>query len=327
MTLARIVFMGTSAFAVPVLEALSREHEVLAVYTQPDRPAGRGRREEMSAVKRKALSLGLPVLQPGRLREPGVVETLTAFKADAVALAAYGQLLPKAVLEAPAKGCLNVHPSLLPRHRGPSPIQGAMLAGDWETGVTVMLMNEAMDAGRLLAQRRVNVATEDTSETLTATLSGQGAELLLEVLPQWLEGKIAAQPQDESQITFTHILTKADGAMNWNLPALELARRVRALTPWPGCYTFWQGRRLIIHETLPLLDAAGGIPGRVTALKGRSGLEVGVETAHGVLGLARVQLEGKRPLSGGDFLRGQPGFLGTVLPALELPRLQPVQKV
>ena len=317
----RIVFLGTSDFSVPVLEALVAAHEVVAVYTQPDRPSGRGLRSEPSSVKRKAVELGLPVLQPARLREPGVVDVLSGFKAEVVVVAAYGQILPNAVLAVPPKGCLNVHPSLLPRYRGPSPIQASILSGDPETGVTVMLMDEGMDSGPLLAQRRYELPGEMAAGALTRTLAHQGSELLLAILPSWLDGKVMPHLQAEAEVTFCHMFTKADGAINWGLSALELDRRVRAFNPWPGCFTSWRGRRLLIHEAIPFLDAGGGVPGRVVATTGRPGVEIGVETGQGVLGLVRVQLEGKRPMLAGEFVRGQRDFLGAVLPGLVLPRL------
>lgn len=311
----RIVFMGTPEFSVPILEQLVVSgHQVVAVYTQPDRPRGRGRRPLPSPVKREALERGLEVQQPANLREPATVDRLASLRPDAIIVAAFGRILSQKVLDIPPLGCLNVHPSLLPRHRGPSPIAGAILAGDEETGVTIMLMDAGLDTGPILAQSRVAIEPQDTTGSLTSKLAYPGARLIVETLPRWLDHQLSPQSQDERTATYTHPISKQEGEINWHLPAFEIWRRVRAFHPWPGCYTLWQGKLLKIIEAIPIQISRVGLePGCVVALSPKSGTNIGVVTGEGTLGLCRVQLEGKRPLSGPDFLRGQKGFIGTRL--------------
>lgn len=307
--------MGTPQFAVPVLEGLiSSGYRPLAVYTQPDKPMGRGRNPAPSPVKKVALAHGLPVIQPVRLNEPSQLERLSSLKPDVIIVAAFGQILRRQVLELPPFGCLNLHPSLLPRHRGASPIQSAILAGDEETGVSLMLLDEGLDSGPILAQRKIPIQPQDTAESLGEKLSQTGAGLLLETLPGWLSRKITAQPQDESKATYSRPLSKADGEIDWKLSALELSRRVRAFYPWPGCYTFFRGKRLKILEAVPL-PGEGLEPGKVITLEPSVSVPVGVVTGRGVLGLCRVQLEGKRGLSTEEFLKGKRDFIGRILPS------------
>ena len=230
-----LVFIGTPQFAVPSLQSLAEAgHDIATVITQPDRPAGRGRALRPPPVKQAALALGLPVLQPPTLRDPEVLERLRALAPEAIVAVAYGQLLRPELLEVPPKGVLNVHPSLLPRWRGASPIAGAILGGDEETGVTIMLMDAGMDTGPILSQRRHPVSSHDTTGSLTEALATIGADLLADTLPRWLAGDIEAQPQDDSLATVTSLVRKEDGALDWTLPAHRLWLRVRAYNPWPG---------------------------------------------------------------------------------------------
>jgi methionyl-tRNA formyltransferase len=240
------------------------------------------------------------------------VAWLAGLRPDVIVVAAYGQLLPQSVLDIPRFGCINIHPSLLPRHRGPSPVASAILAGDEVTGVSIMLMDRGMDTGPVLAQRRQPVSAEDTTETLTDSLAGVGAELLMETLPLWLAGRIAPQAQDNERATYSRVVTKEDGRMDWHLPALELWRRVRAFQPWPGCYTTWEGKQLKVIQAVPL--PGDGQAGRVVQPGAGPGVPVGVQTGSGILGLLKVQLEGKRVVTGGEFIRGQRGFTGSLLP-------------
>jgi len=305
--------MGTPEFALPVLERLvSGEHEVLAVYTQPDKPAGRGRSLVSSAVKKAALDYGLPVWQPPSLRPPEEIERLANLRPEVIVVAAFGLLLPQSILDIPPLDCVNIHPSLLPRHRGPSPVAAAILAGDEITGVSIMLLDKDMDTGPLLAQQQVPVSPEDTTGSLTAKLAQLGDQLLMQTLPLWLEGKLTPQPQDNEKATYSKLITKEEGKMDWQRPAIELWRKVRAFQPWPGCYTTWQGRLLKIMETIPL--PGGGEPGRVIAIEETQGAPVGVQAGEGVLGLLQLQLEGKRAMSAEEFVRGQRGFIGALLP-------------
>lgn len=306
----QLIFMGTPDFAVPVLERLLKlGHHVLAVYTQADKPSGRGIEPVPPPVKRAAGKHGLPTFQPEKLKED--IERLEALKPEVIVVAAYGKLLPQRVLNIPPLGCLNLHPSLLPRHRGPAPISGAILAGDEETGASLMLMDAGMDTGPLLAQTRVPVHPQDTTGSLTDRLAQISAQLLEESLPRWVARELKPQPQDHQQATYTHMLAKEQGEIDWKRTAVELWRQVRAFQPWPGSFTHWQGRLLKIMEATPLPGAAE--PGRVISLQGD--IPLGVGTREGVLGLRVVQLEGKRALSAEEFVRGARDFVGSLLPS------------
>ncbi len=307
----RIVFMGTPEFSVPILEQLiGSEHQVVAVYTQPDRPAGRGRTLTPSSVKTVALAHGLPVLQPASLKGTAEVAELDELKPDAIVVAAYGQLLPQPVLDIPAFGCLNVHPSLLPKYRGASPIAAAILNGDEETGVTIMLLDAGLDSGPVLAQRAIAIEPDDTTESLGGKLARLGAELLVQTLPRWFDRSLTPEPQDETSATYTKLVAKEEGEINWQLSAVELWRRVRAFYPWPGCYTRWRGKQLKLLEAVPVTGGEGLEPGRVLSLSLEQEAVVGVATGAGILGLRRVQLEGKKAMEAADFLRGHRDFIG-----------------
>ena len=310
----RVIFMGTPEFAVPALEALLDEgYNVVAAYTQPDKEAGRGRHVALSPVKELALSRGLAVVQPETLKDRSVVAHIADAKPDLIVVAAYGRIITSEILALPEFGCVNIHPSLLPRYRGPSPIASAILRGDDVTGVTIMVMNKGMDTGPVLTQSTVSVAAEDTAGSLTMKLAGVGARLLIETLPQWFAGIIKPQPQDESRATYTRVIAKEDGKMDWNLTALELWRCVRAYDPWPGCYTWWRERRLKVIEAIPLPGGKSEEKGKVVALLAEAKTAVGVQTRDGILGLVKLQLEGKRAMSAGEFIRGQRDFVGSLL--------------
>lgn len=306
--------MGTPEFAVPVLEALIDScYLVVAVYTQPDRRAGRGQQIVPSPVKELALSQGLEVVQPHSLKAVDAVKQLTRFAPELIVVAAFGQILPPEILALPQFGCLNVHPSLLPRYRGPSPVTTAILQGDEVTGVTIMLLDAGMDSGPILTQREVSISAEDTAGSLTEKLARVGAQLLMETLPLWIGGQIDARAQEESEASYTRAITKSDGEVDWRLPTVELWRRVRAFDPWPGCYTWWRGKRLKLVRVVPLAGEKPVEPGRVVALASSAPTTVGVGTGDGILGLVRVQLEGKREISVEEFVRGQRNFVGSYL--------------
>ena len=313
----RVIFMGSPAFAVLPLEYLVlNRHHLVAVYTQPDRPAGRGRALAPSPVKRKALEFRLPVMQPARLRRPEAVAELAGFRPDVLVVAAFGQILPESVLAIPRHGCLNIHPSLLPRFRGASPVAAAILAGDEFTGVSIMLMDGGMDTGPILGRAQIPISGRDTTGSLTAKLSCIGAQLLLEVLPRWLKGELTPRPQDEAEVSYCRQISKEDGEINWQLPAIDIWRRVRAYSPWPGSFTGRQGRRLKIIEAVPVSEGEGVSVGRVVTLPPAGGIAVpafGVGTGQGILGILKVQLEGKRVISAADFLKGQRDFIGVQL--------------
>ena len=316
----RIVFMGTPEFAVPVMDKLCAAPgvEVVAVYTPPDRPKGRGRGVESSAVKAAASALGLPVMQPNSFRSGGALDDLAKFQPQVIVVAAYGKLLPAGVLNLPAHGCLNIHPSLLPRYRGPSPVVGAILDGVLTTGVSLMLLDEGMDTGPIIAQRERFLDGSETSGDLTGQLFEAGADLLVETLDPWVSGHIKAVQQDASGATFTSKLGRNDGRADWQLVAVELERRRRAFTPWPGLYTQWQDKTVRLLEVVafePPLDFLGYVeeePGLVQGLAVED-CPVGVGTARGILGLKTLQLEGRRATSAAEFLRGYPKFLGSRL--------------
>lgn len=309
----RVVFMGTPEFAVTPLERLVLDdYQVAAVYTQPDSAAGRGRHLAASPVKRVALELSLPVVQPERLKDASVLERLTSFHPDVIVVAAFGQILPAPVLALPPKGCVNIHPSLLPKFRGASPVSAAILAGDDFAGVSIMLMDAGLDTGPVLAQAQIAISRQDTTGSLTAKLSLVSAQMLLEVLPRWVNGELTPRPQEEGEATYTEMLSREDSEIDWRLPATAIWRQVRAFQPWPGCYTLWRGKQLKIIEAVPLPTERNAQEGQVVAVKNGG---FGVATGEGMLGILKVQLEGKRAMSAAEFLRGQPQLIGAVLPS------------
>jgi methionyl-tRNA formyltransferase len=306
----RLVFMGTPEFAVPVLEALVGQYQVVAVVTQPDRVAGRGRKVKSSPVKKTALAHELPLLQPSSLRQPEAAAELRELAPDVIVVAAFGQILPPEVLGIPPHGCLNVHASLLPRYRGAAPIAAAILAREKQTGVTLMLMDEGMDTGPILAQAECEIEPQDTAGSLSVKLAHLGANLLVETLPRWLDGQIAPQPQDDSLATYCQMVTKKDGLIDWSLPATDLWLRVRAYHPWPGTYTYWRGKLLKILRARPVtIGPSGEEPGRVISLDDG----VAVVTGTDALLLEEIQLAGKKALAAREFIRGQRDFIGSVL--------------
>lgn len=307
--------MGTPDFAVPVLDALcSNGHNVAAVYTRPDRPAGRGRRLSPPPVKVYAEQNGIPVLQPVSLRQERTIETLAYLEPQAMVVAAYGRILPPEMLRVPPLGVLNVHPSLLPRYRGPSPVTEAILDGESKVGVTVMLLDEGMDTGPILAQKETDVSPEEAADQLTRRLFALGAELLAEVLPAWEAGEIKPVPQNEDEASVTRLCSREDGEIDWSLSAEYLARRLRALHPWPGCFTHWEGRLLKVISGRALEeDAVEAEIGQVVVPGKAGGYAAGVATGKGILVLDEVQLEGRRPQPMEEFLKGQGHFPGAVL--------------
>jgi methionyl-tRNA formyltransferase len=286
--------------------------EVAAVFTQPDRESGRGRQLVESPVKRAAQEMGIPVFQPVKLSAPESFGQLAALKPGLIVVAAYGHILKKNVLDLPRFRCLNIHPSLLPRHRGASPIAGVILSGDEETGVSIMLMDEGMDTGPVLKQVREPVSAQDTTGTLTGRLAGISAGLLAETVPLWLAGKLTPLPQDNSKATYTRVISPQDGLIDWKLPARELWLQIRAYNPWPGSHTTWKGRRLKVVEAVPV-NSPETAAGMVVSLPAGSPSAVGVVTGIGVLALLKVQLEGKRELTVEEFLRGSRDFIGATL--------------
>jgi methionyl-tRNA formyltransferase len=304
----RIVFFGTPEFAVPTLDALlASRHTVVAVVTQPDRPRGRGQRTTDSPVKARASAGRLPVLQPGRLRDPAFLRDLANLNADLGVVAAYGKILTDDVLATPRAGLINVHASLLPRYRGAAPVHRAIIAGEHETGVTIMRVVKALDAGPMLATAARRIAPEETSEEVEADLSRLGASLLVSVVDAIAAGRAVETPQDETLATYAPRLTKEQGAVDWNLPAQRVHDLIRGLHPWPLAFSFLKGRRAILRRSRVLGTAAVGAPGEITDARGDT---LAVAAGMGSVAITEIQLEGKRPMTAREFLAGHPVAAG-----------------
>ena len=307
--------MGTPQFAVPSLRALAGEPYSLTVVTQPDKPAGRGGRVTPPPVKELAQELGLLVLQPPTLKDPDFRATLAELQPDVTVLVAYGEYVAPSLLELPRRSSINLHPSLLPRWRGSTPIQSAILAGDEMTGVSIIRMDRGLDTGPILAQRTTPLAPGETHPQLAARLAEMGAELLVETLPGWLRGEIEPVPQPEEGATLTRTLSKEDGLIDWTAPAEEIDRRVRAFQPWPGTYTFWEGRLLKVLRARPITapDEAHS-PGTIfVSQQPGSPRSLAVSTGRGALELLEVQLAGKPAIEARALLTGYPQMVGSVL--------------
>ncbi len=306
----RIVFAGTPEFSVPALDALhAAGHDLVAVYTQPDRPAGRGRELKAGPVKRRALELGLRVEQPATLRSADAAATLASFGADLMVVVAYGLILPQAILDLPRLGCLNIHASLLPRWRGAAPIHRAILAGDTRTGVTIMKMDAGLDTGPMLLVRETGIGPEEIAGAVHDRLAALGAEAIVEAVAGWADGRLAPVEQPAEGVTYATKIGKEEASIDWSRPAIEIARQVRAFNPWPVAETRWLGRQLRVWEAAPLAPAdvpqgqggtvAGSEPGRVVET-GRGRLVVA--TGDGLLELRRLQLAGRNAMAAAEFL-------------------------
>lgn len=314
----RVAFMGTPQFAVPSLSALL-DHaprgrlwasglDIVGVITRPDKPAGRGRTLGPSPVKQFALAKGLPVYQPGSLKRKEALDLIHSLRPNIIIVVAFGQILPPPVLEYPINGCLNVHASLLPRHRGASPIAAAILAGDKQTGVTIMEMEEGLDTGPIIAQISTPIMADENAGQLSDRLAELGAGLLVATLPLWLAGGIETIAQDESKATMTRTLRKEDGWLDWTRDALELDLHVRAYTPWPGAFTRWGDRILKIARAHPVSDNGGRQPGDCFTTGEGKNRSLAVACGSGALVLEVVQLQGKRAMPSADLLRGHPSL-------------------
>lgn len=312
----RIVFLGTGEIGTPSLRALagSPEHQVLAVYTQPDKPGGRDLKLRPTPIKAEAQKLGLPVFQPEKIRRPEVVEELKALQPDVIVVIAYGQILPKGVLEIPRLACLNIHASLLPRHRGASPINAAILAGDRESGVTVMYMDVGLDTGDILLMEPTPLGRHETAGALHDRLAEMAPRPLIRALSLLEQGKAPRVPQENSLATYAPKMTRADGLINWSLGAVEIGRRIRGMVPWPGAFTniLEPGTApvlLKVHSAL-ICRRCVGEAGRILRANAR-GIQVGA--GEGAVLLREVQAAGGRRMSAGEFLRGRPLRVGTLL--------------
>jgi methionyl-tRNA formyltransferase len=295
----RVVFMGSPDFAVPALETLAANYLLAGVVTQPDRPAGRGGTLKPPAVKAAALRLGIPVIQPEKVRNPEAMTQLQAWAPDLIVVAAFGQILRAEVLDLPKFGCINIHGSLLPRGRGAAPIQAAILAGDKETGITIMKMDPGVDTGPLLSQRAVPISPDETAGTLFEKLAPIGAELLLETLPRYLSGELQPLPQPAEGVTYAPMLKKEDGLLDFTQPATELERRVRAFTPWPGTWFEWNGEPVKVLRARVNVEKSPGAGHRLT-INGYPAIGTGA----GMLILDEIQPAGKKSMIGKAFLAG-----------------------
>lgn len=284
----KIIFIGTSSFAVPALENLVKNrYSILAVVTSPDKPAGRKQELTPPPVKQIALKYKLSILQPEKISE--ISQKISELKPDLIVLAAYGQIIPKGILNIPPRGCLNLHPSLLPKYRGPSPIQTAILNGDRITGLTIIKMDEKIDHGPIIAQTKVKISPDENGQTLEKKLAQTGAELLTKILPDYLKGKIEPKPQNEKRVSYTEILSRQDGRIDWNQTAQEIERKIRALYPWPGTWTYLNKKRVKIVKA--------------KAVKKEN--QATIKTKNGYLLLEIVQPEGKKPMTGEEYFRGR----------------------
>ena len=303
----RLGFAGTPEFAVPALERLAGAHELCGVFTQPDRPAGRGRHVHASPVKSRALQLGLPVHQPASFKIPATVELLRSLRLDALIVVAYGLILPPAALESTALGCINIHASLLPRWRGAAPVQRALLAGDPTTGITIMRMDAGLDTGPMLAARSLHIGARDTLQSLSDRLARLGAELIVEVVAGLGHGRLAETPQPADGITYAEKITKAEARIDWSLSSDRICRQVRAFNPWPVAETGLLGTQLRIWDAEaldePLSRAAGTVPGAILKAAAEG---IDVACGSGALRIHRLQLAGRKPLTAREFLQAQP---------------------
>lgn len=298
----RIVFMGSPDFSLPSLQALSQRYEVVGVVTQPDRASGRGRELKAPPVKTLALELGLPVMQPERLKQPDAMEQLRVWAPDLIVVAAFGQILKKDVLDLPRFGCINVHASLLPRWRGAAPINAAIRHGDAETGVTIMQMDVGLDTGAMLARRSIRLSPTDTAGSVFQALSTLGADLLLETLPRWIAGEITPQLQDDALATYAPMMKKEEGKLDFTRSAEELERLVRAFNPWPGAYMDFDGAALKVHRAHVEVGVVEA--GQRLVMQNQPAVGAG----GGLLVLDEVQPAGKKPMSGKSFLAGARGW-------------------
>jgi methionyl-tRNA formyltransferase len=297
----KIVFMGSPDFAVPTLQALDERFALVGVVTQPDRPAGRGRKLTPPPVKVLAQELGIPTIQPISIRkDPSAKDQIQAWQPDVIVVAAFGQILKSDVLNMAPFGCVNVHASLLPRWRGVTPIQAAILNGDAETGITIMKMDEGVDTGPIISQRAIPIESHDTGGSVFEKLAKLGAELLIDTLPKYLVGELKPQPQPAASPTaYAAMLNRSDGELDFYQPAAYLARQVRAYNPWPGTYFQWSGAPLKVHTAHPEVEASPGV-GRLTIYENFPA----IGTSDGILVLDQLQPAGKKSMPGDVFLRG-----------------------
>jgi len=294
----RIVFMGTAAFALPAMKAVAAAEELIAIVTQPDRPRGRGRELAPPLVKTLALDLGLSVLQPERVKDPLFIAQLRELEPELIVVAAFGQILPAAVLDLPPLGCVNVHPSLLPKYRGAAPINWAIIKGETRTGVSIYRMDQGMDTGPLLLTREVEIGADETAEELGKRLAEIGGELVKEAIKGLKQGTLKPMPQDEKGASYAPLFKKTDGLIPWHEAAAQIRNRIRGMVPWPVAYTAWQGKMLKIYKGR--IGGNTGFPGEIIAVD--SGIEVASGT--GSIFIEELQIEGGKRIGWQEFVRG-----------------------
>lgn len=307
---AKIIFMGTSSFGLPSFQALIKEpdFEIVLTITQPDRPVGRKQIISQSPIKLAAEKTGITVLQPEHVSD--IREKITLLKPDLIVVIAYAQIIPETILEIPKFGCLNLHGSLLPKYRGAAVISAAILNGDKQTGVTVIKMDKGLDTGPILGQAKINVADDDTAGSLHDKLADISPGFLVETIKKYLSGEIVAVPQDNNLSSYVKTLTKTDGLINWEKPALELEKLIRAMCPWPGAWTWWQGKQIkITAAQAEIIEINSYKPGKT--FKYNNGLAV--QCGKNAIIIKKLQLEGKNELNSEEFLRGQKDFIGSIL--------------
>ncbi len=307
----RVVFMGTPEFAVPTLQHLvNSECSVVGVVCQPDRPSGRGKKIQFGPVKTFALAQNFPIVQPDKMKAPTLLETLRSWNPDVIVVAAFGRILPQVILDLPPKGCLNVHGSLLPKYRGAAPIQWAVINGEPETGVTIMVMDAGLDTGAILDHAVMPISKEDTAGDVAVRMAEIGGGLLVSTLKKWMAGTMVARPQNESEATLAPLLKKEDGFLDWNQPAAILAHRIRGLSPWPGGYTFVEGERWGIwkvhvvepNEVSALPSKIGvSLPGTIVGVTNHA---IHVQTGNGVLCLLEIQPANKKRMAVTQYVTG-----------------------
>jgi len=311
----RTIFMGTPLFAKEILDALIKNgYNIVAVFTRPDAPKGRKQKLAKSPVKELAEANKIPVYQPALLDEK-TTEEIKKLKPDIIIVAAYGKILPRQILEVPGFGCLNIHTSLLPKFRGPSPIQNALLMGVKEIGITIFLINEGIDTGDILSQEKIKIGEDDTAESLLQKLSRLGEELLLKTLPLWIERKIKPTRQDDSQASLCQLIEREDGHIIWEEEGKNIYNRFRAFYPWPGIFSFWENngaleRIKFIKINLSEKDQpADHKPGEIFSMEDK----IAVQTLKGIIIIEEIQPEGKKPMTAKEFVAGHPNFIGNIL--------------
>lgn len=311
----KIIFFGTPEFAVVILKSLiDHEYNIVAVFTQPDKKVGRKQEIAYSSVKKIALENNIKIFQPENLRESGLDEEIKNINSDLFVVAAYGKILPKDILDIPMFGAVNIHTSLLPKYRGASPVQCAILAGEKETGITLMKMNEKMDEGEILLQEKIEISKNETAEALTEKLAQLGAKMIVEFVPEWIQGKIKSIPQDQNMATYCKPVRREDGKIDWNSAAEEIFRAWRSFQPWPGIFSMLavkkQFKRLKLSKINIVPDVKTGEKnGKII----KYNQEIVVQAKNGLIVLKKIQLEGKKEMDADEFLRGNSEFVGSIL--------------